>query len=137
MSVHTSTSSYYATAPVSEGETIDTASSVRNIAEPLVMVQHVRMGEGPTPPQLAMPIAPNTVFSERASTQRSRSVSPRLRRARSPMLSIAQVRAQTAEQKAETAISRAGYSQDQAQHAQRVANEAIAEARVEIGRAHV
>ena len=46
------------------------------------------------------------------------------------MLSIAQERAQTAEQKAETAISRTGHIEDQAQHAQRVASEAIAEARV-------
>ena len=130
MSKHSNASSYYATAPVSGGETIDTASSARNVAEPTVMVQHVRMDAGPTPPTLATPIAPNTTYSGRAITQRSRSVSPRLRRARSPQLSVAQLRAQTAEEKADTAISRTGYIEDQAQRAQRAANEAIAEARV-------
>ena len=76
MSTHSNASSYNATAPVCEGETADTASSVRNIAEPLVMVQHVRMGERPNPPAPVMPIAPNTAYSERAVTQQSRSVSP-------------------------------------------------------------
>ena len=128
MSAHSNTSSCNATAPVHEGETVDTASSARNMVEPSVMVQHVRMGAGPTPPAQVVPITPNTVFSERALTQRSRSVSPRLRRAIPPSLSVAQLRAQTAEKKAETAMSRTGHVEDQAQRAQSIASEAIAEA---------
>ena len=130
MSAHLSTSSCNATSPVHEGETVDTASSARNVVEPSVTVQHVRVDTRPPPPAQVVPIAPNTAYSGRALTQRSRSVSPRLRRAISPSLSVAQLRAQTAEKKAETAMSRTGHVEDQAQRAQSIASEAIAEARV-------
>ena len=46
----------------------------------------------------------------------------------SPSLSVAQLRARTAEQKVDTALSSAGRIADQTMRAQSVANDAIAEA---------
>ena len=71
MSAHLSTSSCNAISPVHEGETVDTASSARNMVEPSVTVQHVCVDARPTPPVQVVPIAPNTAYSGRALTQRS------------------------------------------------------------------
>ena len=60
---------------------------------------------------------------------RPRSVSPRQRRVVSPSLSVVQLRAQTAERKADTALSSAGRIADQTMRAQSVTDDAIAEAR--------
>ena len=56
-----------------------------------------------------------------------RSVSPRPRQVVSPSTSVAQLRARTAEWKADTAISSVGRVVDQALHAQSTADNAIAE----------
>ena len=62
--------------------------------------------------------------------ERARSASPQLRRSISPLgLSMAQQRAQTAEQKVESAFSSIGIVADQTCHAQAVAEVAITEAR--------
>ena len=74
----------------------DTASSVRGMgAPPGVTVQ-------------VLTNTPNTAFSRRMRDTRSRSVSPRPRRVVSPSLSMAQLRARTAEQTAATAVSGVG-----------------------------
>ena len=74
----------------------DTASSVRGMgAPPGVTVQ-------------VLTNTPNTAFGRRMRDTRSRSVSPRPRRVVSPSLSVAQLRARTAEQTAATAVSGVG-----------------------------
>ena len=73
---------------------------------------------------------PNAAFEQRMKDARARSVSPRPRRTISPSkLSVAQRRAQIAEQKAESAFSRVGMVADQTRYAQSVAEAAIAEER--------
>ena len=95
----------------------DTASSVQGMgAPPGVTVQFVSN-------------TPNTVFDQRMRDNRTRSVSPRPRRVISPSLSVAQLRTQTAERKADTALSSAGQIVDQTIHAQSTADDAIAEVR--------
>ena len=97
--------------------TQDTASSMLAMgAPPGVTVQYV-------------PNAPNTTFDWRMRDNHLRSVSPRPRRVVSPSLSMAQLRARTAEWKADTALSSAGQIADQTICAQSVADDAIAEAR--------
>ena len=72
---------------------------------------------------------PNTSFEQRMRDVRTRSVSPRPRRTISPSkLSVAQRRAQIAEQKAESAFSGVGMVADQTRYAQSVAEVAIVEA---------
>ena len=102
--------------PLQSDEGQDTASSVLAVGTPPgVMVQYV-------------PDAPNTAFTRRMRDARPRSMSPRQRRVVSPSLSMAQLRARTAEQKADTALSSAGRIADQTIHAWSVADDAIAEA---------
>ena len=73
---------------------------------------------------------PNATFQSRQRTVRARSVSPRPRRTFSPSsLSVAQQRARTAEEKAETAISGVEDVASQAERARRTAEEAIASSR--------
>ena len=73
---------------------------------------------------------PNVTFESGRQTARARSVSPRLRRAISPSgLSVAQQRARTAEQKAESAISGIEDVASRVEHARRVAEDAIASSR--------
>ena len=73
---------------------------------------------------------PNSAFKQRMEDARPRSMSPWPRRTISPSkLSVAQRRAQIAESKAESAVSGIGIVADQTQHAQAVAEVAIAEAR--------
>ena len=72
---------------------------------------------------------PNTVFDQRIRDTRMRSVSPRPHRVISPSLSVAQLRAQTAEQKADIALSSTGQIADQTIRAQSTTDDAIAEAR--------
>ena len=85
------------------------------------------MNAPPSPPLQVVPAVPNTVFSQRMRDTRSQSTSPRLRRVISPSLSIAQMCAQTAEWKADTAISSVRRIVDQAFRARSTANDAIAE----------
>ena len=131
MSIPSEKGSSSATSPLTRSdELVDTASSVQGMgAPPIVTVQEVRMNAPPSPPQQILPLVPNAMFDQRMRDTRSRSVSPRPRRAISPSLSIAQLRARTAEWKADTAISRVGWIADQTIHAQSVADDAIAEAR--------
>ena len=97
----------------------DTASSVQ--------------GMGP-PPGVAVtfvPDIPNTSCERQMGDVCARSVSPRPRQIISPSrLSVAQRRAQIAEQKAENAFSGVGVVADQTHHAQSVMEAAIAEARL-------
>ena len=106
----------------------DTASSVQGTgAPPSITVQEVNARAPPSPP--IQVVLPNTVYSQRTSSTRSRSVSPRPRRAVSPSLSVAQLRARTAEWKADTAISSVGQIADQVFRARSATDDAIAEAR--------
>ena len=74
--------------------------------------------------------APNSVFVGRIESLRSRSASPRLHRTiRSPALSVAQRRAQTAEAAAAAAKKRADEADAQSRHASHAAEAALAEAR--------
>ena len=73
---------------------------------------------------------PNSAFEQRMKDARSHSASPRPRRTISPSRqSVAQRRAQIAEQKAESAFSGVGMVADRTHRAQSVAEAAIAEAR--------
>ena len=72
---------------------------------------------------------PNAMFTQRMRDTRPHSVSPRQRRVVSPSLSVAQTCAQTAELKADTALSSAERIADQTLRAQSVTDDAIAEAR--------
>ena len=96
----------------------DTASSI--LAEgtpPGVMVQWLTN-------------TPNASFEQWMRDVRTRSVSPRPRRTISPSkLSVAQRRAQIAEQKAESAFSGVGMVADQTRYAQSIAKAAIVEVR--------
>ena len=74
----------------------DTASSVRGMGAP----------PGVTVQWLSKP--PNAAFDQQVKDARSRSVSPRPHRVVSPSLSVAQLRAQAAEQTAVTAVSGVG-----------------------------
>ena len=109
----------------------DTASSAQGTgAPPMITVQEVTARAPPSPPQtVTLSHAPNTVFSQRTSSTRSRSVSPRPRRVVSPSLSVAQLRARTADWKASTAISSVGRVADEVFRARTAADDAIAEAR--------
>ena len=80
-------------------------------------------------PEELRPEQPNSTFARRMRDTRTRSVSPRPRRAVSPSLSVAQSRARTAETKADVALSRTGAIADQTIRAQATADDAIAEAR--------
>ena len=101
-----------------EDEFEDSASSTR------------RMGPSPDVTVQFIDATPNVAYQQRMRDVRTRSVSPRLRRTISPSkLSVAQRRAQIAEQKAESAFSGIGVVADQTRHAQAVAEAAIAEAR--------
>ena len=73
--------------------------------------------------------SPNTVFDQWMRDNRTRSISPRPRRVISPSLFVAQLRAQTAEQKADIALTSTGQIADQTIRAQSTADDAIAEAR--------
>ena len=100
----------------------DTASSVQAMGPPPgVTVQVI--------PEELRPERPNSTFVRRIRDTRTRSVSPRPRRAVSPSLSVAQSRARTAETKANVALSRTGAIADQTIPAQATADDAIAEAR--------
>ena len=96
----------------------DSASSTRRMGPPLdVTVQFVSA-------------APNVAYQHRLRDVRARSASPRPHRTISPIgLSMAQQRARTAEQKADSAFSGVGVVADQTRRAQAVAEAAIAEAR--------
>ena len=109
----------------------DTASSAQGTgAPPIITVQEVTARAPPGPPQTVnVSHAPNTVFSQRTSSTRSRSVSPRPRRVVSPSLSVAQLRARAADWKASTAISSVGRVADEVLRARTAADDAIAEAR--------
>ena len=109
----------------------DTASSTHGTGPPpFVTAQEVRMGSPPSAPVQITPVAPNTVFSNRANTVRARSASPRPRRTVTPTeLSVAQQRARTAEMKADTAYSGVGMVAEETRRVRSVAEEAIAEAR--------
>ena len=96
----------------------DTASSVQGMGPPLGVEVTF------------LPEAPNTSYEWRMGDVHVRSVSPRPRRTISPSkLSVAQRRAQIAEQKAESAFSGVGMVADQTRYAQSIAEAAIAEAR--------
>ena len=100
----------------------DTASSVQAMGPPPdVTVQVI--------PDELRPGRPNSTYAQRIRDTRTRSVSPRPRRAVSPSLSVAQSRARTAETKADVALSRTGAIADQTIRAQATAEDAIAEAR--------
>ena len=133
MSTPSEKSSRAATSPSARHDDIeDTASSsVQGTgAPPIVTVQEVNARAPPTSPlPVVPPVHPNTVFAKRTSSIRSRSVSPRPRRVVSPSLSVAQLRARTADQKADTAMSSVGRIADQVLHARTTADDAIAEAR--------
>ena len=133
MSTPSEKSSRAATSPPAQHDDIeDTASSsVQGTgAPPIVTVQEVNARAPPTSPRpVVPPVHPNTVFAQRTSSIRSRSVSPRPRWVVSPSLSVAQLRARTADQKADTAMSSVGRIADQVLHARTTADDAIAEAR--------
>ena len=100
----------------------DTASSVQAMGPPPgVTVQVI--------PEELRPEQPNSTFARRMKDTRTRSVSPRSRRAVSPSLSVAQSRARTAETKADVVLSCTGAIADQTIRAQATADDAIAEAR--------
>ena len=105
--------------PVAAGGTIeDSASSTR------------RMGPPPDVSVQVFSSLLNVAYRSRLADVRSRSISPRPRRTVSLVsLSVAQQRARTAEQKAESAFSSVGVITDRTQYAQAVAEEAIVEAR--------
>ena len=105
------------TPPLQTDETQDTASSV------------LAMGVPPGVTVQWLTNTPNTVFDQRMRDTRARSRSPRPCRVILPSSSVAQIRAKTAEQKVDAALSSAGQIVDQTMHAQSVANDAIAEAR--------
>ena len=120
-----------ATSPYSGSDALeDTASSVVGMgAPPRVSVQFVRADAPLSAPTQAILNAPNTTYARRLRNVRSHSVSPRPRRTFSPSsLSVAQRRAQTAEMKADTALSHAGALTDQTIRAQSAAAEAISTA---------
>ena len=125
MSTPSAKSSDSATSPARPSpseEVQDTASSVLAMGPPPgVTVQVI--------PEELRPERPNATFARRMRDTRSRSVSPRMRRAVSPSLSVAQSRARTAETKADVALSRTGTIADQTLRAQATADDAIAEAR--------
>ena len=101
-----------------DGTIEDSASSARRFGPPPgVMVQHIS-------------VPPNVAFRTRQRNVRSRSALPRPRRTLSPIaLSVAQQRARTAEQRAETALSGVEVVADRTRRVQAVAEDAIAEAR--------
>ena len=101
-----------------DGTIVESASSTRRFGPPPgVTVQHI-------------PVRPNVTFRSRQGNVRARSASPRPRRTVSPIaLSVAQERARTAEQRAETALSGVEVVADRTKRAQAVAEDAIAEAR--------
>ena len=131
MSTPSDQASVSATSPTTRHEDIeDTASSVQGMGEPeIVVVQSVHSNAPPSSPRQIVVNAPNTVFSRQMRDTRSRSVSPRPRRVVSPSVTIAQLRARTAEWKADTAQSFAGRIADQTIRAQSTAEDAIAKAR--------
>ena len=131
MSTPSDQASVSATSPSPRHEDIeDTASSVQGMGVPeIVTVQSVHPNVPPSSPRQVAVYAPNTVYSRHTGSVRSRSVSPRPRRVVSPSVTIAQMRARTAEWKADTAQSFAGQVADQTIRAQRTAEDAIAEAR--------
>ena len=130
MSTPSDQASVSATSPSTRHEDIeDIALSVQGMGVPeIVTVQSVHSNAPPSPPRIPVS-APNTMFSRRMRDTRARSVSPRPRRAVSPSVTIAQLRARTAEWKADTAQSFAGQIADQTVRAQSTAEDAIAEAR--------
>ena len=96
----------------------DTASSVQG------------MGPPPGVEVTFVPDAPNTSYERRMGDVRARSVSSWPRWTISPSkLSVAERRAQIAEQKAESAFSGVGVVANQTHHVQSIAEAAIAEAR--------
>ena len=108
--------------PSPSEEVRDTASSVLAMGPPPgVTVQFM--------PEQQSPEQPNTAFVRRMRDTRTRSVSPRPRRAISPSLSVAQSRVRAAKTKADVALSRAGTIADQTIRAQATADDAIVEAR--------
>ena len=131
MSTPSDQASVSATSPSRHHEDIeDTASSVQGMGEPeIVTVQSVHSNVSPSPPRQVAVYSPNSVYSRRVRDARARSVSPRPRRVVSPSVTIAQLRARTAEWKADTAQSFAGRIADQTVRAQSTAEDAIAEAR--------
>ena len=98
-----------------ETEFEDTASSAQGTGKPpVVTVQDVCMDVPASSPRQVIPSAPNTLFVKRKEEVRARSVSPRMRRTISPSrLSVAQRRAQLAEEKAESAFSGVGFVAEQ------------------------
>ena len=117
MSTPSEKGSISATSPPPQSDDIqDTASSVQGMgALPGVTVQFLSN-------------TPNAIFDQWMRDNRSHSVSPRPRRVVSPSLSVAQLCAQTAERKADTALSSTEQNVDQTIRAQSVADDAIAEA---------
>ena len=115
MSTPSEKGSTSATSPPTRSEDIaDTASSVQGTGvPPVVTVQDVYMNAPPSPPMRVVPVVPNTVFGSRMRDTHSCSISPRPRRVVSPSLSVVQMRARTAEWKADTAISSTGQIADQ------------------------
>ena len=80
--------------------------------------------------QFSPSVAPNSAYAQRRSLTRGRSASPRPRRIASPIgVSVAQRRAQMAEQIAESAFSGVGQVAEETRRAREVAEAAIAEAR--------
>ena len=131
MSTPSDQASVSATSPTTRPDDIeDTASSIQGMGEPeVITVQSVHSNASPSSPRRIVFSAPNTVYSRRMRDTRSRSVSPRPRRVVSPSVTIAQLRARTAEWKADTAQSFAGRIADETVRAQSTAEDAIAEAR--------
>ena len=88
------------------------------------------MDTPPSAPVQVVPTAPNTAYDRRLRNVRARSVSPRLRRAiLLSSLSVAQQRARTAEQMAESAFSNIGVVVDETHCVRSIVEAAIAEAR--------
>ena len=117
MSTPSEKGSISVTSPLPQGDEIqDTASSVQG------------MGAPPGVTDQFVSNTPNTVFDQQMRDNRTRSVSPRPRRVISPSLSVAQLRAQTAEWKVDTALSSIGQIVDQTIRAQSTADDAIVEA---------
>ena len=131
MSTPSDQASVSATSPIAHHEDVeDTASSVQGMGElEIVTVQSVHSNAPPSPPRQVAVNAPNTVYSRRVRDTRAWSVSPRPHRVVSPSVSIAQLRARTAEWKADTAQSFAGRIADETIRAQSTAEDAIAEVR--------
>ena len=80
---------------------------------PVVTIQDVHMNAPPSPPIRVVPVVPNTVFGSRMRDTRLRSVFAAAASGGLASLSIAQMRARTAEWKVDTAISSAGQIADQ------------------------